>query len=147
MVGLRMSRSLLLAGDMIKSYRDLIVWQKSMALVVEIYRLTRKLPTREQFGIVSQLQRAAISIPANVAEGHSRGSRGDYRRHVSVARGSLAEMETHLELTWRLGLLPQGGCAPAESLANEVGRMLSTLLYRLKQPSASARRIPGSLAP
>jgi len=147
MVGLRMSRSLLLAGDMIKSYRDLIVWQKSMALVVETYRLTRKLPAREQFGIVSQLQRAAISIPANVAEGHSRGSRGDYRRHVSVARGSLAEMETHFELTWRLALLPQGGCATAESLANEVGRMLSTLLYRLKQPSASARRIPSSLAP
>jgi len=74
---------------MIKSYRDLIVWQKSMTLAVEIYQLTRRLPTREQFGIASQLRRASVSIPANLAEGHARGSRGDFRRHVSVARGSL----------------------------------------------------------
>lgn len=132
---------------MIKSYRDLIVWQKSMALTVEIYRLTRKLPVREQFGLVSQLQRAAVSIPANIAEGHSRGSRGDYRRHVSVARGSLAELETHLELTRLLGLAPEGATASAETLATEVGRMLSALLHRLKQPSRPDRRVPSSLAP
>jgi len=132
---------------MIKSHRDLIVWQKSMTLTVEIYRLTRSLPTREQFGLVSQLQRAAVSIPANIAEGHSRGSRGDYRRHISVARGSLAEMETHLELARRLGLVPERASATAESLTTEVGRMLSTLLYRLKQTPGSIRRSPTSLTP
>ena len=113
---------------MIKSYRDLIVWQKGMALTLEI-------------------QRAAVSIPANIAEGHSRGSRGDYRRHVSVARGSLAEMETHLELTRLLGLVPEDVTAVAESLANEVGRMLSALLRSLEQPSRSDRRAPSSPAP
>jgi four helix bundle protein len=119
----------------IKSYRDLIVWQKSMTLAVEIYRLGRRLPMREQFGLSSQLQRASVSIPANLAEGHSRGSRGDFRRHVSVARGSLAELETHLELVRRIGLISAKETAAAERLAEEVGRMLSTLLRRLKQPA------------
>jgi len=120
---------------MIKSYRDLIVWQKSMTLAVETYQLTRRLPTREQFGIASQLRRASVSIPANLAEGHARGSRGDFRRHVSVARGSLAEVETHLELTRRIGLITRKETATVESLAAEVGRMLSALLRRLKQPA------------
>ena len=120
---------------MIKSYRDLIVWQKSMTLAVEIYQLTRRLPARERFGIASQLQRASVSIPANLAEGHSRGSRGDYRRHVSVARGSLAEVETHLELIRRIGLISGKESSTSESLADEVGRMLSGLLRRLKQPA------------
>jgi four helix bundle protein len=119
---------------MIKSYRDLIVWQKSMTLAVEIYRLGRRLPPRERFGFSSQVQRASVSIPANLAEGHSRGSRGDFRRHVSVARGSLAELETHLELVRRIGLISAKETAAAESLAGEVGRMLSALLRRLKQP-------------
>lgn len=120
---------------MIKSYRDLIVWQKSMTLTVAIYRLARRLPAREQFGFSSQLQRASVSIPANLAEGHSRGSRGDFRRHVSVARGSLAELETHLELVRRVGLVSATETAAAESLTEEVGRMLSALLRRLKQPA------------
>ena len=120
---------------MIKSYRDLIVWQKSMTLAVEIYQLGRRLPPREQFGFSSQLRRSSASIPANLAEGHSRGSRGDFRRHVSVARGSLAELETHLELVRRIGLISAKETAPAESLADEVGRMLSALLRRLKQPT------------
>ena len=120
---------------MIKSYRDLIVWQKSMTLAVEIYRLVRRLPARERFGFSSQLQRASVSIPANLAEGHSRGSRGDFRRHVSVARGSLAELETHLELVRRIGLIAAKETKAVEGLTEEVGRMLSALLHRLKQPA------------
>jgi four helix bundle protein len=117
---------------MIKSYRDLVVWQKAMELAVQTYRLCRLLPGTERFGLVSQLQRAAVAIPANLAEGHERRSRGDYRRYVSVALGSLAEVETHLELVHRLEFASSEATQGIELLAAEVGRMLSALLRRLK---------------
>ena len=118
---------------MIKSYRDLIVWQKSMDLAVEVYRLSRLLPPSERYGLASQLQRSAAAIPANIAEGHERGSRGDFRRQVSVARGSLAELETHLELAERVGVLPRTEVQATDSRIAEVGRMLTVLLRRLKR--------------
>lgn len=122
---------LFLDGSMIRSYRDLIVWQKSMDLTVAVYRLSRQLPAAERFGLMSQVQRAAASVPANIAEGHERRSRGDFRRFVSVARGSLAEVETHLELIDRLDYVAKEVTKPLELLASEVGRMLSVLLRRL----------------
>lgn len=115
----------------IRSYRDLVVWQKAMDLTVGVYRLSRKLPSGERFGLVAQIQRATIAIPANLAEGHERRTRADYRRFVSMARGSLAEVETHLELIRRMDYAENGLIAPMESLAGEVGRMLSRLLQRL----------------
>jgi four helix bundle protein len=80
----------------IQSHRDLLVWQKSMTLVTECYRLTEKFPDRERYGLSSQLQRAAVSIPANIAEGNARRSTASYLNHLSIAAGSVAELETHL---------------------------------------------------
>ncbi|HEV8600921.1 MAG TPA: four helix bundle protein [Gemmatimonadales bacterium] len=116
---------------MIRNYRDLIVWQKSMELAVETYRLSRGLPVEERFGITAQLRRAAAAIPANLAEGRERRSRGDFRRSVAVARGSLAELETHLELVHRLDYVPSGVPQALASLVEEVGKMLTSLLARL----------------
>ncbi|MFV9505811.1 MAG: four helix bundle protein [Oscillochloridaceae bacterium umkhey_bin13] len=86
----------------IQSYRDLLVWQKSMDLVTEIYQLTRQFPHEELFGLTSQTRRAAVSIPANIAEGYGRIHRKEYLHHLSIARGSLMEVETHLQIAVRL---------------------------------------------
>ncbi|MDD4891723.1 MAG: four helix bundle protein, partial [Phycisphaerae bacterium] len=86
----------------IRSYRDLEVWQKGTDLVVEVYRLAKLFPSDEIFGLTSQIRRSSVSVPANTAEGHGRLHRGDYVRHLSIARGSLAETETHLLLALRL---------------------------------------------
>ena len=81
---------------MIKSYRDLEVWKKAMDLVVESYRITTMLPKSETYGLASQIQRAAASVPANIAEGHGREHLGDYLHRLSIANGSLLELETHI---------------------------------------------------
>ena len=78
----------------IKSYRDLRVWQAGMDLVVRVYRLTQGFPTHELYGLTSQMRRAAVSIPSNIAEGHTRESSKEYLHHLSIAQGSLAELET-----------------------------------------------------
>jgi len=89
----------------VNSYRDLRVWQKAMELVVASYELTKQFPPSELYGVVSQIHRAAISIPANIAEGHGREHLGDYLHHLSIANGSLMELETHFLLAGRLGYL------------------------------------------
>lgn len=86
----------------IQSYKDLVVWQKSMDLVVDIYSLTNKLPKQETYGLASQIQRAAISIASNIAEGSNRRSRADFRRFCTISLGSAAEVETQLLLIERL---------------------------------------------
>ena len=91
----------------IKSYQELTVWQKSMDLVEAIYLLAKKFPKEETFGLTSQIKRAVVSIPANIAEGYGRTHRGDYLHHLSIARGSLMEVETHLAIALRLNYLPQ----------------------------------------
>ncbi len=87
----------------IQSYKDLTVWQKSMDLLVEIYRLTKLFPRDEQFASTSQVRRAAISIPSNIAEGHGRLTKAEFRHFLCVARGSFAEAETQLQIAIRLG--------------------------------------------
>jgi four helix bundle protein len=119
----------------IRSYRDLIVWQKSMDLATAVHRRTRSLPAMERFGLGAQLSRAAVSIPSNIAEGHERDSRADYRRHVSIARSSTAELETQLELAARLGYLGLEETRVLMTLAGEVGRMLTSLRGRLRPAS------------
>lgn len=89
----------------IRSYRDLLVWQKAMDLVLECYRLGKLLPKSEMYGLTAQTQRSAVSIPANIAEGHGREHLGDYLHHLSVANGSLMELETHLLIIQRLSYL------------------------------------------
>jgi four helix bundle protein len=116
----------------VRSYRDLIVWQKAMDLVVESYRLSRLLPKSEVYGLASQLQRAAVSVPANIAEGQGREHLGDYVRHLSIANGSLMELETHLLLAGRLTYLADDDLRHAFSLTAEVGRMITGLTKRLR---------------
>ena len=120
------------AMQTITSYRDLEVWQLSMHLVVEIYRVTRLMP-REEFDLRRQLRRAAVSVPANIAEGWRRRSRLAYRHHVSIALGSQAELETQLEIASRINALPAEVCTQPQETAASVGRMLTRLHQRLSQ--------------
>jgi len=115
----------------IKSYRDLDVWRKGMDFATEVYRLTKLMPKTEEYRLISQVLRAAASVPANIAEGNARGSRKEYAQHVSIARGSLAEAETFLTLALRAGLLPEKEPTPALMLADQLGRQLNVLRQRL----------------
>jgi four helix bundle protein len=90
------------ASTPIRGYRDLVVWQDSMDLVVAIYRITATFPKEERYSLVNQLRRAAVSVPSNVAEGQSRSRTGDYLRHLSISVGSLSEMETQIQIARRL---------------------------------------------
>jgi four helix bundle protein len=117
-----------------KTHRDLIVWQASMQLLVEAYRVARQLPDIERYGLASQLRRAAVSIAANIAEGFGRYSRGDFLRHLSIATGSLRELETHLEAVTLLEYLPDASIAIAERAA----RRTAFLLRRLNRSLTAA---------
>jgi len=124
----------------IRSYRDLLVWQKAMELVAQSYMLLAKLPKTESYGLASQIQRAAVSTPANIAEGHGREHLGDYLHHLSVANGSLMELETHLLLASRLGFASTTEVEQLLEKTGEVSRMLSGLTRSLKHSrTASAR--------
>jgi four helix bundle protein len=116
------------------SYRDLSVWQKAMRLATEAYRLTKVLPRSEQYRLTSQLLRAAASVPANIAEGHARGTRKDYAHFISIARGSLAETETLLLLLIEVELVTNERVQPVLALCDEIGRMLNRLHTRLAAP-------------
>ncbi len=117
--------------DEIRSHRDLIVWQKAMDLAVEIYRLCEEFPKSETYRLNSQITRAAASVPANIAEGHARGTSKDYAHFVSVAKGSLMETETFLTLASRLKYLRQDQSATAFALITEISKMLTALRVRL----------------
>jgi four helix bundle protein len=126
----------------VESYRDLIAWQKGMDLVVRSYELAKRLPSNETYGLASQIQRAAVSVPANIAEGYGRHHLGDYLHHLSIANGSLKELETHLLVAQRLSFLREDQIEPALQLASEVGRILRGLVQglRRKSPSGSMSR-------
>jgi four helix bundle protein len=89
-------------GIVIKSYRDLTVWQDGLKLAVSVYRVTNSFPKHELYGLVSQLRRCSVSVPSNIAQGHAKSSTKDYLRHISIALGSLAELETQLILATEL---------------------------------------------
>jgi four helix bundle protein len=125
-----------------QSFKDLAVWQKAMALAEETYRLSQRLPERERFGIWSQLTRAAASVPANVAEGHGRQGPREFANFVSIARGSLAELETFLLLAQRLGYFAEEDIRVALSLSDEVGRLLTRLHQSLRSPTNAYRLSP-----
>ena len=108
-------------------YRDLLVWQKAMDLVVAVYRLSQAFPNTEKFGLASQIQRAAVSIPSNIAEGHARKSSGAFVNHLSIAAGSLAELETQIMLAQRLGFCQKTSAEPLLAMTDEIGRMLAGL--------------------
>lgn len=111
----------------VRSYRDLVVWQKAMLLAADAYRFTRRLPKQEEYRIAAQIIRAATSIPANIAEGHGRGTRKDYAHFISIARGSLSELETFVLLVKDLSLTEADACDLVLDRASEVGRMLTAL--------------------
>jgi four helix bundle protein len=116
----------------VKSFRDLLVWQRSMELTVEIYRLTHGFPKEEVFGLTSQLRRASVSIPSNIAEGQGRQNTREFRQFLSIARGSNCELQTQLEIARLLGLGDKKLRDHAESLSHEVGKMIFTILGKLK---------------
>jgi len=117
----------------LKSYRDLEVWQKSMDLVVECYQITKKFPKAESYGLTSQLQRAAVSIPANIAEGRERQYTKEFLQHLSIAYRSLAELETHLQIAQRLDYLDMNHLKQMLDKTAEVGRMLNGLRKSLEK--------------
>ncbi|MCC6990087.1 MAG: four helix bundle protein [Acidobacteria bacterium] len=117
----------------IRSHRDLDVWKDAMRLVELAYRFTDSLPTREQFGLCQQMRRAAVSIPSNIAEGHSRHTRPAYVHHLRIALGSQAEFETQLELTVRLGLTSATAAKDCEQQTALVGRRLHALVQSLER--------------
>lgn len=116
----------------IKDYRDLIVWQKSIELVVIVYKLTENFPKTELYGLASQMRRAAISVPSNIAEGQRRGSRKDFRHFLLTAFASGAELETQIEITKRLAFGQGFNYAELDNLLAEVMRMLNVLTARLQ---------------
>lgn len=117
----------------IQSHRDLLVWQKGMDLAVAGYRLTAAFPTDERYGLTSQIRRAAASIPANIAEGYGRESPGAYAQQLRVAQGSLKEFETHVELAHRVGLLDAPTLDHHQKSAEEIGKMLRSLIRAVDQ--------------
>jgi len=119
-----------------KSYRDLETWQEAMNLVEMWYCLTSALPSEEKFGLASQIRRAAVSIPANIAEGYGRIHRGDYLHHLSMAGGSLAELETLLTIAGRLKLLSREAVVPVWEQTQRVARLLARLRQGLQKASS-----------
>jgi four helix bundle protein len=125
-----------LAASEIKSFRDLDVWREAIELVVDCYRLTDTFPPSERYGLASQLRRSATSIPANIAEGHSRRSRRAYLNHVNIALGSEAEFATHLYVSLRLGFCSQDQVRLLSERRERIGRMLNALSTSLKRRNA-----------
>lgn len=111
----------------IKTFRDLEVWQLSMEMVESVYRVTAALPDHERYGLTSQTRRAAVSIPANIAEGKNRRLEKPYRNHINIALGSQAEIDTLLELAMRLKFLPAASVVDVNEQVRRVGQMLFAL--------------------
>lgn len=117
----------------IRSHRDLIAWQKAMDLAVSIYHLTKTFPKEETYGLISQIRRAASSIPANIAEGQGRRLGKEFQQFLANSRGSLLELDTHLELSFRVGYLNKTQHEELKEKINEVGRILNGLMRSLNR--------------
>ncbi len=115
----------------IEDYKDLIVWQRSMELVEEVYRLVKKLPKEELFALSDQIRRAAISIPSNIAEGYERNSTKEYIYFLSIAKGSRAELETQLLLCTKIHYLNNSDIEKSIFLIQEIGKMINSLQKHL----------------
>ena len=120
------------------NYKELIVWQKAMTLTEEIYRIVKFLPKEELFGLSDQMRRAAVSIPSNIAEGHGRDTNGDFHRFLLIARGSLMELETQLEICKRLHYIPEKELKASGSLCREIEKILWTMTNK---PSSRIKQL------
>jgi four helix bundle protein len=117
-----------------QDFRDLKVWQKAHEAVLQIYRATQSFPDTERYGLTSQIRRAAVSVPANIAEGSVRSSDADFARFLHIAIGSASEVDYYLLLARDLGYLPATSYETADQQLQEIKRMLNGLLARLKRP-------------
>jgi four helix bundle protein len=122
----------------VQTYKELDVWKRSVALTTNLYTLTRKFPDTERYGLISQIRRATTSIAANIAEGWGRGSTGEYVQFLTVARGSLMELETHLIVGGNLHFLTPDELGVASKEIGEIGKMLNGLIGALKSCKARA---------
>jgi len=135
------------------TYRDLDVWQLAVELTVCVYEITQGFPADERFGLTSQMRRAAVSVPSNIAEGYARDHSPDYARFVSISRGSLSELETQLVIAGRLGYVTREDAKHAWELAQRVGMMLNRLrgsLQRHRKPPGKGEKTrpePGPRTP
>jgi four helix bundle protein len=125
---------------MIEHYRDLVVWQEGMELALVVYRATEAFPQQERYGLVSQMRRCSVSIPSNIAEGHARSSTLDYLRHVSIAVGSLAELETQALLSKNLGLSDPEVIKDVLDRCDVLGKRLRTMSQSLRRRAERPRR-------
>jgi four helix bundle protein len=114
------------------NYRELLVWQKSMVLVTDVYRILANFPKEEMYGLAGQLRRAVVSIPSNIAEGHGRSSAKEFMHHLSFAHGSLMEVETHLQIAVNLGYLKEDILNSLFEKTSEIGRLINGLCRSLK---------------
>ena len=121
----------------IRSHQDLRVWQKSIDLVLDVYKLTAKFPSHERFGLSSQMQRAAVSIPANTAEGHARGTRNDFAHFLDMANGSVAELDTLLAIACKLSYCEAKERSTINEQLAEIGKMLGGLRMKLRSNSGN----------
>ena len=122
-------------SKLIQTYKDLVVWQKSMELVVAVYALTEQYPKSELYGLISQTRRSAVSIPSNIAEGRRRSSRKDFRHFLILAFGSGAELETQIEIARRLSFSKDLDFLKVDSLLDEIMRMLNKMITSLQANS------------
>nr|WP_194295647.1 four helix bundle protein [Capnocytophaga canis] len=116
--------------NQISSYKELVVWQKSIALVKKVYALLRSFPEEERFGLTSQIRRSAISVPSNIAEDFGRGSSKNFLQFLYVSRGSLYELETQLYIAKDLNFISDN--QETENLISEIGKMLNSMIQKLK---------------
>jgi four helix bundle protein len=114
------------------SFKDLVVWQRAIQMSLAIYKLTSSFPASERFGLTNQLRRASVSVASNIAEGYGKSSKGEYVSFLGHARGSNGEVQTQLVISKGLGFGSQESMEQAESLSNEVGRMLVVMMKKLK---------------
>lgn len=116
----------------IQNYQDLILWQKAMSLAELVYTLTKQFPKEEIYGLTSQLRRAVVSIPSNIAEGQARTGTAEFRNFLSIASGSRAEVETQLILAKKLAYISEAELNNALDLSNEIKRMTHALIFKLR---------------
>jgi len=130
----RSDRTLTMNTNTTRSYKDLVVWQKGIALAKLVYQLTKNFPSEEKFGLVAQMRRAAVSIPSNIAEGQARHTTGEFIQFISHAEGSVAELDTQVILSTELKFCRDVGAETAFELIAELRRMLNVLRRKLAAP-------------
>jgi len=130
---------------MIRSHKDLVVWQKSIELAGKVYAASRGFPPDERWGLTSQTRRAAVSIASNIAEGASRAGRAEFLQYLHIARGSLSELETQITIAAEQGFLADPAALHCE--IDQIGRLLNGLIRSLAQRSRQPQRVTGPVAP